>query len=398
MVLKKTNKNEENNNPSYNNMRVIGWDIGIKNLAYCIVDEYNESLTSEYLSLISKNNFKNKQLEIFEFNGSKYLILDWGIVNIVEKVSENMEDNGELYLSSRPKLKCNITNAKNKQCSKNAIYCKEMATDGEYFGYCNAHFLKSPYSRLPRMDEKKPSCYWSSEDVSKYGTGTHIDSANVNGIIDSNLVNNSNIHLCNNKATFAKRDNVFMSYCTKHKNEIVKSSNSSNGDELFLKIKNVKKSTSINLTLIGQSIFQELDTKSNLLESNLVLLENQPVLKNPTMKSIQMFMYSYYIMRGVEDNTKKVTEINCYSANNKTELDAFIEPDEKKIINDQLQSIKDSKGKRKKKAILLTNKILENCPNWLNFFKDNKKRDDLADSFLMSLHYLNKNKKKTNKK
>lgn len=391
----------------YNNMRVIGWDIGIKNLAFCIIDEYDGSLDKEYKQIINDNDFNNKELEIFEFNNNKYIILDWGIINIVDKVSENMEDNGELYLSSRPKFKCSMCNVKNKQCSKNATYCKELVTDGKYFGYCNSHFLKSPYSRLPKVDEKKPLCYWSKE-IKTNNTDTNIS---ISTDISTNTELNCKpvIQTCSSKATYVRKDNVFIAYCTKHKNEIIKleqkkeesiidkdiskDKNISKDEDLFLKIKNVKKSTNINLTLIGQSVFQQLDNKKNLLDTNIVLLENQPVLKNPTMKSIQMFMYSYYIIKGVEDKKKKVNQINCYSANNKTELDAFIDTKEKKKITEQIQNIKDNKGKRKKKAILLTKIILEKCPNWLSFFNDNKKKDDLADSFLMSLHYFNKNKK-----
>ena len=149
-------------------MYIIGWDIGIKNLAYCIIDKYDSTKDATYKKIINASNLDNSiklklqnKLEIFEFNDQKYIILDWEDINVVAKVSQNMADQGELYLSSRPKFKCSITNNKNKQCSKNAIYCKELVTNGKYFGYCNAHFLKSPYSRLPRIDEKKPICYWS---------------------------------------------------------------------------------------------------------------------------------------------------------------------------------------------------------------------------------------------
>jgi hypothetical protein len=33
-----------------------------------------------------------------------------------------------------------------------------------------------------------------------------------------------------------------------------------------------------------------------------------------------------------------------------------------------------------------------NSENWLEFFEGNKKKDDLADSYLMILYYLKKNK------
>ena len=360
-------------------MYIIGWDIGIKNLAYCIIDKYDSTKDATYKKIINASNLDNSiklklqnKLEIFEFNDQKYIILDWEDINVVAKVSQNMADQGELYLSSRPKFKSSITNNKNKQCSKNAIYCKELVTNGKYFGYCNAHFLKSPYSRLPRIDEKKPICYWSCKDT-----------------------DGKSIITCKTKAIFVGKDNNYINYCTKHKNEIVKSKTDSRTDSDFLKIKNIKKSTNINLTMIGQSLFEQLDAKhSNVLNVETILLENQPVLKNPTMKSVQMFMYSYYIMRGVQDKNKPVKEIHCYSASNKTDLDKHLTEAEQKEINTKIQSVKDASKKRKRQAEHLIGKIITtSCPTWFAYFDQHKKKDDLADSLLMTLHYLNKNKK-----
>ena len=49
-----------------------------------------------------------------------------------------------------------------------------------------------------------------------------------------------------------------------------------------------------------------------------ILIENQPVLKNPTMKSVQMILYSYFLINGVIKNTVK--EIKFISARNKLKV------------------------------------------------------------------------------
>ena len=40
-----------------------------------------------------------------------------------------------------------------------------------------------------------------------------------------------------------------------------------------------------------------------------VIVENQPSLKNPTMKSIQMMVYSYFLINGVCSNTSTINNI-----------------------------------------------------------------------------------------
>lgn len=348
-------------------MDVIGWDIGIKNLAFCMIDRYDSSKDEQYKKYIKQNSLdgNSTKLELFEFNKKKYIILDWNVINIVDQVSANMKKNGELYLSDRPIIKCSCNNAKGTRCTRNAVYCEEDTIPTGYTGLCKSHFEKSNHTRLPKI-EKNPICYWC-----KSGPG-------------------NTLLTCKTKSVFVKKGNYYVSYCLKHCKEIINDSNLTNND--FLKIKNVKKSTSINLTLIGQSIFEKLDKYKNLLSGKMILLENQPVLKNPTMKSVQMFVYSNYIIKGIQDETKDVANIICYSASKKNDLVKYLSKEEQKKITDVTQKIKDKKGKRKKEAELLTKYILKTNKNtnWMNFFEEHKKKDDLSDAMLMSLHYLDK--------
>ena len=53
-----------------------------------------------------------------------------------------------------------------------------------------------------------------------------------------------------------------------------------------------------NRNLIFENIPRKLHEKPQLLDVDLVVIENQPSLKNPQMKSIQMILYSYFLILG----------------------------------------------------------------------------------------------------
>lgn len=120
-----------------------------------------------------------------------------------------------------------------------------------------------------------------------------------------------------------------------------------------------------------------------------VLIENQPVMKNPVMKSIQMIIYAYFHHCNIL--YQKNIHIKLISAMNKLKCGIDIEYPE---------SITNHKSKymqKKKKAIHLCEHILfsnENIItpdiNFQSLFKNSKKKDDLADSLLYCIYYINK--------
>ena len=58
---------------------------------------------------------------------------------------------------------------------------------------------------------------------------------------------------------------------------------------------------------------------------------------------------------------------------------------------DYIDTVNSGYQKNKKMAIMMVESILKNNDKWLAFFKGHPKKDDLADSLLMSLHYFEKN-------
>jgi hypothetical protein len=143
---------------------------------------------------------------------------------------------------------------------------------------------------------------------------------------------------------------------------------------LNINIDGVKKPTIHYLTRNIIKLFDELPL---FLECNKVVIENQPCMKNPVMKSIQMIVYSYFAIRGVTDN-KTTSEIVLMSASNKTKV----------YDGPPIElAVKSKYTRNKKLAILHTQYILKDVEK-LEFFNTHKKKDDLADAYLQGLFYI----------
>ena len=66
-----------------------------------------------------------------------------------------------------------------------------------------------------------------------------------------------------------------------------------------LKAKGVPKVTGTNLCVIATKLYAYLDSQPWMTECQTVVLENQPCMTNPIMKSVQMLLYGYFLYRGV---------------------------------------------------------------------------------------------------
>jgi hypothetical protein len=177
-----------------------------------------------------------------------------------------------------------------------------------------------------------------------------------------------------------------------------------------------------NRNLIFENIPRKLYEKPQLLDVDIVVIENQPSLKNPQMKSIQMILYSYFLILGKvigngEKSTGYIDKIDFCSASNKLKIydgpEIILEEKSKKRVknNKENETILEEeknvelvdKNKSKKKTIKYADKkrlaiehtkyFLEKDEKYKDFFNNHKKKDDLADSFLQGLYYI-KNMKK----
>ena len=128
------------------------------------------------------------------------------------------------------------------------------------------------------------------------------------------------------------------------------------------------------------SIRKHLDDKPWVLTSNIILIEKQPG-QNKTMKSVENFLHAYFVIKT---------------------------PDSETIIYDARHKVPDVAGtgkaryrQRKQTAITRCGEYLENETinrDWLPLFKKSKKKDDLADTYLQALSFINRVEPKTNAK
>ena len=155
-----------------------------------------------------------------------------------------------------------------------------------------------------------------------------------------------------------------------------------------IKCKSVSLDTITNILYVKlQDIFLEYDITE-------VLLENQPVLKNPVMKSIQMILFSFFNYEKIILG-REIKNIKLMNASNKLKLGKNL-----KEINesDNIVNIKSKYIKNKKLAILYTKYFLKNrliksdYNEYKHLFNEHKKKDDLADAFLQGLYHIELNK------
>jgi hypothetical protein len=150
-----------------------------------------------------------------------------------------------------------------------------------------------------------------------------------------------------------------------------------------------------NRNLLFENIPRKLHERTQLLDVDIVVIENQPSLKNPQMKSIQMILYSYFLILGKvvgngEKSTSYIDKIDFCSASNKLKI-----YDGPPIIlskkNKEEETTKIKYSDKKKLAVEYAKYFLEKDETYKEFFNTHKKKDDLADSYLQGLYFISKN-------
>ena len=138
----------------------------------------------------------------------------------------------------------------------------------------------------------------------------------------------------------------------------------------------------------GKRIFHYLDQHSELWEGmDHILIENQPALKNPIMKTYQAMLSSYYMMKSM--HTGYDMKIHLLSASNKNKIPS----------PSTLFSSNTLQWKKKEKTTYAENKqnSIHSCLEWLDYFSMTEwksyiesltKQDDVADSFLQGLYFI----------
>lgn len=152
-------------------------------------------------------------------------------------------------------------------------------------------------------------------------------------------------------------------------------------DILDLNPNNIKKITigtvTENALIILKNLFDQMDISD-------VVIENQPVMKNPVMKSIQMIIYTFFMNLKINEK-KTISQVKFISAVSKNKyMDRFKDCDECKV-----EVFRNRYDYNKKMSISVVKHLLKkNSDTELyDYFVAHKKKDDLADAYLQALLY-----------
>ena len=269
-------------------MKLISFDIGIKNMAYCI----------------------------FDISNNIPYVTSWDVINLINK-----EDTTK---------KCNCSLKKsNKICNKNAMYFK----DNNY--YCKTHSSQSGLKSL-----------------------------------NSEIKIPKSITIQKLKDMFTKEN---IGYNEKNKKEInielLREHFEKNYLKIIKKTKN-KSSNEYDLIELGKLIKEKFNEIDDFNDITTVIIENQISPIASRMKTIQGMVAQYFIMRFER------IDIEFISSSNKLKY---------------FTSDKTDYKQHKKDSIYFTNLLLDNNDyynKYIESFNQNKKKDDLADSFLQGIWYI----------
>ena len=335
----------------------------------------------------------------------KICSFDVGIVHLAYCIMEN-ENDKDNELKNKFKIHdlnvvnfddttiscCHLKKGKNTQCTKRALW-KLKIVENEYH-YCSLH----------KNDHKK----LLSEFIAK-STLENDHKKKCEHVTPS--LNN-----CKKKASYDIEDK---SYCETH----------------FKGKCNYKKfiqatATQKPMQILTMSLYNILDSKPEILDVDEILIENQPSLINPSMKTIAALLFGYFITRGLLEKEKtksKILNVRFISPTNKLKIDnesildqkqdkeqgnKTVKSDKKKnklkidneLIPDQEQDnnkiIKSDKKKNKDEYVMTKSMGIKYCKALLeesgeidfiaklNVFEKQDKADDACDAFLQGYHYL----------
>ena len=172
---------------------------------------------------------------------------------------------------------------------------------------------------------------------------------------------------CKSSTFIVTCDNGDKKYsCTTHTKKYKKKKKMNNDRDIF------------NLSKI---MINELNLKEDFLNHEIICIENQPALKNPTMKTVQMILYSYFMIEGATKD-KPVNEVHMINARNK--LKVYKGPEVECKFTDKYK-------KNKYLSVEYTKlMILEEDNKFIELFTESKKKDDLADAYLQGIYFIDK--------
>lgn len=314
-------------------MRLISFDVGIKNLAYCVFSIPSSSPQS----------------------GQYWSISEWNCANLlVSDCSEQLET----------RLCCHPIKGKRKTdephpCNKTS---KWIVPNNAELTYCELHAKMHDEWIIPKKQhtashinkQKLPEL--EKEYSTLFGVG--VDSTSQ---LSTKKMKKSELI-----------ERIVAFYETKcYRNVNATPSKTKTAGE-------------IDLVTIGRAIRKQLDQDPAVEGVTHVVIENQISTIASRMKTIQGMIAQYFIMRFGDK-----VHIEFVSSHNK--LKGFTTRQEGEEPTKDKASYKTNKSD----GIMICRRFIKSNPemeNWIPMFERSKKKDDLADCFLQGIWYLKSNK------
>lgn len=344
--------------------RICSFDVGIKNLAFCVINFNKET-----------NNFHS--------------IENWGLINL----------KSDAWIPDHNEKKCGAEVKSGAVCGKmsNCWVVKE----GKRVEMCRMHsklyeksigpIVKTERNEFNQNPEKLNfeffpyelkdlKCY-CGEKSRKFFIKIITPESTSEVVHKNNLENIKIAGFCNKCGKIREKDGV----------RLEKISDYMRDDD----------------TKIYTRLYEGLGNL-NIETLNEVVIENQPALKNPRMKSIQMFIYSFFFINGKNGLIKNMHNVGFFSATKKLNPtmivadlvskkngeDIKVDEVKKKVgkkkleeeeIEEEPVSEYQAYKKRKNDSVAIVTEILQEMEEWKKYFVSHPKKDDLADSLLQGI-------------
>ncbi len=136
---------------------------------------------------------------------------------------------------------------------------------------------------------------------------------------------------------------------------------------------------------LANLVFDKLDQLPEITQVDKVVIENQPSLKNPKMKTMQIIILSYFVWQQRQASCP-ISKIDCFAPRNKLNV---YQGDKRKEIEESI-TCKSVYSRTKRLSVEFTKDMISSQTKWLELIKSSKKKDDLADSFIQGACYLSR--------
>jgi hypothetical protein len=134
------------------------------------------------------------------------------------------------------------------------------------------------------------------------------------------------------------------------------------------------------------------DGTPKYVENLRIYIENQPVFKNPVMKTISIGIFTFFTLKKILNN-KIISNVNFINAASKTKDDFITKLFELIDVKSYVNKFKEY-DKRKEFTVDITNQIIPKLSNYTNNIVStskyilNKKKDDMADTLVYVIYVI----------